>query len=282
MGLISDIKSGAAQKHLQIGTPIERDIVAEINKLFCLDPVPEKEIAFIDQMFTRGADTGERTGLHASAVIAAEDAFCIRQQVLSLLYRQLQGEQINPRLKRIFSAGDYIHEKYQRLFLRGGWCEPEDLDYTRYVVECDLSYTPDAIIHTPALFDGERCVVEIKSMNTYSFKDAKEHPSGKKQCLLYMRLTDIKHGIVLCEDKNTQDIRVFYYKWPGPDGEYARLVDTYMDRLVDIQHRKQRALDMGRMPKRHCKCSDISTEKAKCCPMRDACFGIRKERLLDV
>lgn len=279
MGLIKDIKTGALNAHMPIGSDIERDIQSEINKLFYLDPGPKRELAFVGQMFTRGADQAERTGLHASAIIVSDDVFCIRQQVLSLLYKQLQGEQVPVRLKRIFMAGDYIHEKYQRLFLRGGWCEPDDLDYTCYDQRYELSYTPDAIVRIQNVFGDDRCVVEIKSVNTYTFKEMQEHPSGKKQCLLYMRLTGCKHGIVLCEDKNTQDMRVFYYAWPGRGGAYEDQTEVFMRRLEDIQAKKRRVLGEGRIPKRHCKCSSIMSEKAKTCPMRDVCFGIRKERL---
>lgn len=279
MGLLQDIKEEAGGKRIIIQGGQQRDIEAEINKLFYMDPVPVKELAFIGQMFTRGQESRERAGLHASAVTVGEDAYCIRQQVLSLLYKQLQGEQEPIGLKKIFAAGDAIHEKYQRLFLRGGWSEPDDLDRTRKVREYELSFTPDAVIRTPDLFDGEDCVVEIKSVNSFTFQKMQEHASGKKQCLFYMRLLHVKHGIVLCEDKNTQDIKVFYYRWPGEGHEYKEITDGFVRRLEAIQEAKERVYEAGRMPKRHCKCPDITSDKAKVCPMRDVCFGKSKERI---
>lgn len=127
---------------------------------------------------TRGSDTTERKGLHASAVIVSDDKFCYRQQVLSLFYKQLQGEQTKVGLKRIFAEGDAIHEKWQRLFIRGGLCAPLDCDYSRFDEDFDLSYTPDIICKLPANMSltepcdkWEEYIVEIKSVNTYTYKN---------------------------------------------------------------------------------------------------------------
>ena len=47
-------------------------------------------------------------------------------QVLSLIYRQLQGEQLPVGLMRIFEEGNAIHEKWQRLFIRAGYSKAEE------------------------------------------------------------------------------------------------------------------------------------------------------------
>lgn len=278
MGILDEIKKESIDKGISKGLQVEEDIKAEINKLFYLDPVPELENAFINQMFTRGQDTKERVGLHASAIIKG-DSFCLRQQVLSLLFKQDQGEQTDIGLKRIFMAGDYIHEKYQRLFLRGGLCRSEDLDFTRFLKDYELSYTPDAIIRFRNLFGGDKVVVEIKSVNSFQFDRMIYHPSGKLQCLFYMRLERIKHGFVLAENKNTQEIKIFYYNYPGPDKEYKFITDEFVERLRNVRDFKQNFIDYGKMVSRHPKCTKCDCKMAASCPLRDACWGVGKGRV---
>lgn len=269
MGLLDEIKKEASGNRTKIQTSEETVLEQKLNKLFYLDKDIPNELKFLKSVMTRGQETTERKGLHASAVIVSDDKFCYRQQVLSLFYRQLQGEQTEVGLKRIFSEGDAIHEKWQRLFIRGGYAKPLDCDYSLFNEEFDLSYTPDIICE----IDGVKSVVEIKSVNTYSFKKGKEHPSGKKQCLLYMYLTGIDQGIVLQDDKNTQEFRVNIYK---PD--YS-IVKPYIARLEKIQYYKHRLMDRGKLVKRHERCTGYMCKMAQSCPMRDVCYGKSKERL---
>ena len=209
MGLIDDIKSNAIENGTKIQSSDAAKIEKLFNSLFYAKKDMEEEVKFVKQMFTRGGDTTDRRGLHTSAVIVGEDKFCYREQVLSLLYEQAQGENVPQNLIRIFEEGNAIHEKWQRLFIRGKYAEPLDCDYSRFNEEFDLSYTPDIICN----IDGVKMVGEIKSVNTFQFKKQKYHASGRKQLQLYMYLTDIHDGFVLCEDKNTQEIKVYLYKF---------------------------------------------------------------------
>lgn len=268
MGLLDQIKQEADKNGTKIQSTEEQQMEAKLNKLFYLEKDVERETEFLRMVMTRGQETQERKGLHASAIIVSDDKFCVRQQLLSLFYKQKQGEQVPIGLKRIFSEGDAIHEKWQRLFIRGGYAKPKDCDYTRFNKQFELSYTPDIL----ATIDGEQFVVEIKSVNTFQFKKMKSHPSGKRQCFLYMYLTGIKKGMVLCEDKNTQDFKVFLY-----DFDYAE-VQPYIARLELIQQLKQR-LKHGKIVKRQEHCTGYQCKMAQGCPMQDVCYGKTKERL---
>lgn len=262
MGLIDDIKNDAVGNRTKIQTSQESEIEHRLNKLFYLDKNIPKEMQFLKSVMTRGQETQERRGLHASSIIVSDDKFCYRKQILSLFYKQLQGEQVSVSLKRIFSEGDAIHEKWQRLFIRGGLCDPLDCDYSRFNKEFDLSYTPDIICE----IDGNKYVVEIKSVNTFQFKKGKEHPSGKKQCMLYMYLEGIEKGIVLQEDKNTQEFRINVYEL-----DY-NVVKPYIARLERIQYYKQRLMKKHKITKRHKNCTGYTCKMAQECPMRDACY----------
>lgn len=283
MGILEDIKNDAKQTGAKLQTSEERDIEELLNNLFYLDKNIPEELKFLKSVMTRGAETTERKGLHASAVIVSDDKFCYRQQLLSLFYKQLQGEQTPIGLKRIFSEGDAIHEKWQRLFIRGGLCKPLDCDYSRFAEEYDLSYTPDIICFLPvdmkltSVYDEsvpkEPYVVEIKSVNTFTFKKQKYHASGRKQCQLYMYLTGIHKGIVLCDDKNTQEFKVYKYEYNPSE------IAPYIRRLEQIQEYKQRLLKKHKMVARHSKCIGYNCKKAQECPMREVCYKKSKERI---
>jgi hypothetical protein len=269
MGLLKNIKEDAEKNRTKLQNSEERDLEQKLNSLFYLDKNIDKELRFLNSVMTRGQDTSERRGLHASAIIVSDDKFCYRQQILSLYYKQLQGEQLPSNLKRIFSEGDAIHEKWQRLFIRGGLADPLELDMTQFNEKYDLSFTPDIICE----IDGERMIGEIKSMNTFSYKKQEEHASGKKQLQLYMFLTGIHKGFTLCEDKNTQEFKVRVY-----DFDYEQN-KKYIDRLENIQKYKRRLENKNRLVKRHDKCTGYTCKMATQCPMKDVCYGRSKERL---
>lgn len=273
MGLIDNIKKDAEGNRTVIQKTEDVELEAKLNKLFYLPKNIEKETEFVHNVMTRGQETAERKGLHASAIIVSDNKFCYRQQVLSLFYKQLQGEQVEVGLKRIFAEGDAIHEKWQRLFIRGGYSEPDELDVTQYNEDYDLQFTPDIL----CTIDGERMVGEIKSMNVGAYnkmvKTVSPHPSGEKQLQLYLWLTGIEKGFTLCEDKNGQNIRVKVVK-----ADISQITQ-YINRLENIQYYKGRLQEKGRLVKRDKLCTGYNCDMAKKCPMREVCYGKSKERL---
>lgn len=275
MGLLSDIKEDAAGNRTMIQSSEERHIQNVLNSLHYLDKDIEKELVFLRSVMTRGQESSERKGLHASAVIVSDDKFCYRQQVLSLFYKMAQGEQVPIGLKRIFTEGDAIHEKWQRLMIRGKLTEPLECDYSLFDKRYDLSYTPDI---RRAVIDDKEYVIEIKSVNSMQFKrmvkEHKAHSSGEKQLQLYMYLTGIHNGFVLCEDKNTQEIKVDVYEYDESK------IKKYIKRLEKIQLYKRRLERKNKLVKRHKKCTDYNCKMAEQCPMRETCYGKKKERLV--
>lgn len=263
MGLVDDIKTKAQEQGTKIQNNEAQHIEDIFNKLFYAKKNPEEEVKFVNQMFTRGGDSVERVGLHTSAIIVGEKEFCMRQQVLSLIYKQAQGENIPITLKRIFEEGNAIHEKWQRLFIRGGLGKAEDMDYSLFNKQFKLGFTPDAKL----TIDGEKYVVEIKSVNTYQFQNMTSHPSALKQVNMYMHFTGIKKGIILCEDKNTQAFKVFVVKY-NPE-----VIAPYLERLEAIKYYTKRVYKEGKMVARCSECTTYMSKKSMKCPMRDACWN---------
>lgn len=272
MGLLNDIKKAAQSNNTKIQTSEAAELEKILNRMFYLEKSIDEETAFVKQVMTRGQETQERVGLHASAMIVGDKKFCVRQQVLSLFYKQLQGEQIDVGLKRIFEEGNAIHEKWQRLFIRAGYGKAKDMDRSRFCDEYDLSYTPDAIVTIPEFY-SEPMVIEIKSVNTFQFKKMTSHPSGQKQLQLYLKLTGLKKGFVLAEDKNTQDFKIFI------EEQDNKKVAPFIERLDMVQFYKQKLMEEKKMVKRHDLCTDQNCKMAIVCPMRDACYNIGMGRV---
>lgn len=265
MSLIDEIKNNATKNGTKIQTSEDAKLEKELNKLFYLQKNIEEETKFVKQVMTRGQDGQERVGLHASSFIVSEKEFCVREQVLSLMYKQLQGEQFNVGLMRIFEEGNAIHEKWQRLFIRGGFSKAKDLDFTRYNEKYHISFTPDIICE----IDGfGKMVGEIKSVNTFQFKKISEHPSGKKQLQWYMYLTGIHKGFTLMDDKNSQEFKVKIYDYDPSK------VEEYIDRAEDVMLRYDRLLKDKKMVKRPPHCTSPDCKRCEGCAMKDACWNI--------
>lgn len=253
-------KSSAYQTQTKIdnGNSLEEMLIKQkLDELFFLRKQPEKELQFIEQMFTRGTGDEIRTGLHASAIIKGEKDFCLREQVLSLLFMPNEQKPINTDLAKIFEEGNAIHEKWQRLFLRGGLCDPIDLDRTRYSEKYQLCFTPDAIVS----INDNKYIVEIKSVNTRQFAKMQSHPSGRKQLFLYMHLTGIHKGFVLAEDKDTQRVRIFAEQYKHDE------VYPFLYRLFEINSMAEEKT----FP--HRPCLNSKCKRAEGCRMSNACFN---------
>lgn len=272
MGLVDKIKKSADDSGAIIQSSEGARLEKVLNRLFFLPYDIDGETKFVKHVMTRGAETQERRGLHASNMLVGERDYCPRAMVLSLVYKQSQGSEISPGLKRIFEAGNSIHEKWQRLFIRGGYGTYKDMDYTRWSDEYKMSYSPDAIVEIPEFHDG-KMVCEIKSVNSFQFKKMARHPSAWKQCQWYMYLTGIHKGFVLSEDKNTQEIKIEVYDYD------SELVAPYIERAEEIAFYYKRLLENHKMVKRPNDATGAFCKRCEKCVVREACWNVGMGRV---
>ena len=285
MGLVNDIKSEARGNGTKIQSSDASTLEKILNQMFYLPKDIEKETAFVKQVMTRGLESTERVGLHASALIVSDKKWCLRQQVLSLMYKQLQGEQLNVGLKRIFEEGNAIHEKWQRLFIRAGYSDVDDLDVTKFNPQWRVSYTPDIECYIPEFFEG-KMIGELKSVNTFQFKKMGKHPSAGKQLQWYMALSiarekqagtwngvDYTKGFVLNEDKNTQEFMLEVYDY---DEERSAIP---IQRCKDIKVKYNRVYKEHKMVSRPSDAKSSDCKRCHDCPMRDACWNIGQGKI---
>lgn len=262
--IVKAIKEEALSKSIPIADNQYIKVYNLFNDLYRLSPVEKQELEFESQLFTRGTG-GDRSGLHTSAIIASESHYCCREQVLSLIYKPKDmNKQLPYNTLRIFEEGNYIHRKWQRLFLRGKLSEVQDLDKTCWNKKYRLGFSPDAII----TIAGRKFVVEVKSMNEFSYKKSDIHPSGESQCRMYMFLSGIKHGIVLMENKNNQQFKLQMVK------EDESLIYEYIERLEEIKG----YYESKSMPERLEVCKNKLSKRCLSCSQADACWGSPEER----
>ena len=280
MGLIDNIKREAQGNRTKIQSTDAAALEKILNRTFYLDKNIEEETKFVKQVMTRGLESQERVGLHASAMLVGDKEFCLRAQVLSLIYKQSQGEQVPVSLMRIFEQGNAIHEKWQRLLIRAGYGLAKDMDFTRFDDDYMLSYTPDIDCQIPEFFEG-RMIGEIKSVNTYQFQKMTKHPSAWKQCQWYMHLCikklksqgtwngkDYTKGFVLNEDKNTQDFKLEVYDYE------PTLIEPFASRADSIMYHHSKVFEERKMVTRPKDATSPTCKRCSDCFMRDACWNI--------
>lgn len=285
MGLIDNIKKEAQGNRTKIQSSEASKLEKIFNNMFYANKNIEEETKFVKQVMTRGLESQERVGLHASAMLVGDKEFCLRAQVLSLLYKQSQGEQTPVGLMRIFEQGNAIHEKWQRLLIRAGYGKAKDMDYTRMCDDYMLSYTPDIVCLIPEFFKG-KMIGEIKSVNTFQFKNMTKHPSAWKQDQWYMHLCikaekdkgtwngiDYTKGFVLNEDKNTQEFKLEVY-----DYEPTK-IEPFAERAETIMYHYDRVFEEHKMVKRPNDAKKPDCKRCKECFMREACWNIGKGKI---
>lgn len=285
MGLVDSIKKQAQGNCTKLQSSEAAALEKILNNMFYLKKNIDEETKFIHQVMTRGLESQERVGLHASAMLVSDNAFCLRAQVLSLIYKQLQGQQTPVGLMRIFEQGNAIHEKWQRLFIRAGYGKAKHMDFTRYCDDYKLSYTPDIDCKIPDFFEG-RMIGEIKSTNTYQFQRMIKHASAWKQCQWYMHLCikdlkskgkwngiDYTKGFVLSEDKNTQDFKLEVYNYE------PTLIEPFASRAESIMFHYNRVFEEHKMVARPSDAKTSECKRCKECFMREACWNIGNGRI---
>ncbi len=214
-----------------------------------------------------------RSGLHASSILSASDAYCHREHVLGTRYQRLQPIH-NAHTLAIFLNGWRLHEKWQALFQLAGVAV--EVETSHVDPRWSLRFTPDAIID----LRGNRYIVEIKGYRQETclkidqanpWRNA-EYRKAHIQANLYMYMLQIPKAIVLIENKNTQQ----FYTWViDYDETLAAPYIKRMNTLNDLTHAFHTS---GKLVSRLPECQSKDSPRAKKCPLRDACFASKEER----
>jgi hypothetical protein len=242
-------------------------------------------LEFQDMYRKWGANKPPRTGLHASSLLVAESEWCPRRHVLSALYpdQAESPELANWQWKQqaVFENGWRLHERWQDVLLKSGLvamgtgsqAHLPELDLTHYDEDCQLYFSPDAIID----YGGERFIVEIKGINDKAFASLTDDlEQARKACEtvnkavvqanLYLHLLDLTKAIILVENKNTQEFKVWVIEYD------KQMAMEYMHRVYEVKGALILARRNGpdKLPMRVC--ASRYDPLAKKCPLQGMCF----------
>lgn len=256
-------------------------------------------------MYVRwGSNTPVRTGMHASAILQPESEWCVREQVLLDLFpeqvEKAEWESWQWRTSAIFENGWDLHKRWQRVFEKfakivytpvfGGIAYAQmppasddgndlielapELDLTHYDHKRNIYFSPDAIIK----FGQEQYVIEIKGIKEQSYLEltgdldqacasCQTVDKARKQANLYMHLLGLKRAIILVENKNTCDFRLWVIEY------HQEMAWPYTDRMNQVRGKIILARKQGldKLPQRICQ--SASDPRAQRCPLRSACFS---------
>lgn len=232
--------------------------------MLLMDPETRSIRVHLDNLFREWHDRQPpRTGLHASDVLKDAESWCFREHVIR---EQVAGEAPlhEVSLLRIFLEGWYVHAKWQMLFQSDPSMEAW-VEQRCWSDRWQLWFTPDAVV----TLLGKRYVVEIKSMNHDRYQRLRgPYQLAHDQVNLYMYLLGIPDGLILVEDKETSDYRL----WVVPF-EWKR-VEPLLQRMGWLRQLQAVAQTTGRLPKRICQTP--TERRALECPVRTACFAKRR------
>lgn len=118
-------------------------------------------------------------------------------------FKKVPKKAMDARVLRVFDHGDYTHLRIISTLFSLGLVKATEIDIPNKEI---VHGRADAIV----TIDGEPYVIEIKSMNSMSFgKLESPDPDHYKQIQLYLHYFNLKKGIVIYENKNTQEIKEF-------------------------------------------------------------------------
>src|SRR5579859_4797276 len=162
-----------------------------------------------------------RSGLHASSLLVAPQDWCVRRFVLSELWPdEAEPETLHHwdwQRQAIFLDGWERHRRWQKLLRDFAnvvyYRDQPETDLTHHDETRNIFFSPDAIID----YAGVRYIVEIKGLDTNKFQQLTDNldtackvsdvvAKAHIQCNLYCHLLAVEYGLLLIEDKNTQQI----------------------------------------------------------------------------
>jgi CRISPR/Cas system-associated exonuclease Cas4 (RecB family) len=218
---------------------------------------------------------------------------CLR----SIVY-QMQGyesKQMDGRFLLICENGTYFHERTEKLFATTGLLIAPEVSFR--VPELRLSGRSDALIknflshkpsdnivklYEPAKEDGESTllyegpdngviIVELKSISDSGFNylnrtGAKE--AHIMQLTLYMHIMGIKQGMLLYENKNTQEMKEFII---GYDADLAQ-------KIIEKIKSANKHVDEKTLPPKEFERTDF---ECRYCDYADLCWPVKNKYTID-
>ncbi len=191
---------------------------------------------------------------HASSLV--DKNFCLMKAVLEEKLPLKQRDGFPPKVLSTFKVGIAVHDKHQQFYEESGIAEKIEQSY--YSELLDMTATPDAELK----FMGVKTISEIKSMNGFEFAKLNAPPKNAySQAQIYMYVTATPQALIVVEDKNFQDLKIY-------------LIEFNLDDALTLIRRRRnimRCIKHNIIPvsKRLCQ---TKTDKKKC-KYNEQCWG---------
>jgi len=173
-----------------------------------------KEI--IDQFYRDNQEERVQTKFYASDVGKCHRAIFFK-------FKQAPKEKRDPRLMRIFEAGEWLHRYIYNVLYQSKIGVVTEVSMPQYYM---ISCRTDAII----CLKVENYILDIKTMNGMQFKflqGPKDEHQFQVQC--YMHFFNLKKAILLYIDKDKQDLKEFLVDYD------EKLTQVLLDGLTDLK-----------------------------------------------
>lgn len=169
---------------------------------------------------------------------------------------------------RNMKNGIRVHEYFQSVL--------DDLtDITISIEDKAVYEDPPVFGFIDAVIDWEdkEWIVEFKTARTESFKHRKETQKPPDyhiiQILIYMYVKNIRQGMLIYEDKNTQERFGIVIEWDNRRGEYVEAVFDWMKEVHSTTTGDERKLPMRNFKQTGKVCEG--------CPVRKTCWSDDRE-----
>lgn len=203
----------------------------------------------IDQFYTDGFDERER----GDKFYVTDAGKCSR--AIYFKFKKYPRKEIEARTLRIFDNGDYLHMRIMNVLFSLGVVRAVE---ARTPPQDIISGRADAIIE----IETNLYVLEIKSCSHYKFEKLRQPESDHiKQVQLYLHYFKIPQGIIIYEDKNTQNLKEFSLKYD------PELVQSILKDFKTLREQIKQDI-LPDIPK------DIEVWRCQYCEYRDECQKI--------
>lgn len=168
-----------------------------------------RQVQFLKPMLNhylsqRVDNVGRKTGcFHPSSL-----ASCPRLLYESYLLSTHESSDSDPRVKRIFDNGRYVHQRIQNYYREIGVLIDEDVPIS------DEKYEICGEIDGLLKFWDELIVLDVKSINKNGFRNLYKPSYGYiVQLNVYMYCLGLRYGILLYECKDDQEVAEFLVEY---------------------------------------------------------------------
>jgi CRISPR/Cas system-associated exonuclease Cas4 (RecB family) len=174
-------------------------------------------------------------------------------------FKQAPHPELEPRILRLFDHGNYIHRLIIKALSEQGVLEGEEVNIPPQEI---ISGRADALLK----IDNQRYVLDIKSINRNGFQVLKEPKKDhQNQLQLYLHFFQIKKGILLYVNKDTQALKEFSLPYD------SKLSKSLLDDLFILRKEIDQDLIPARLP------NWPGNPQCRYCPYKDICSMIESE-----